>query len=153
MRRCLTRTNPASGIALTTQKCGSAKVHVLSRTFDVDRGQGATTPRNRIQETAISVQFIPGIRFLVIDFGVYQAWRCLTRTTARSCRSSRRHARSRDPRPDADHDSEFSFGMRISESLIPNSASELDRQCSGSSRASIYASERLWSCCGTHSSL
>eukprot|EP00961_Rhodomonas_salina_P148815 2003312-Rhodomonas_salina.2 len=31
---------------------------------------GLATPRNRIQETAISVQFAPGMRFLVSDFGV-----------------------------------------------------------------------------------
>eukprot|EP00961_Rhodomonas_salina_P273167 3690900-Rhodomonas_salina.2 len=30
------------------------------------------TPRNPAQETAISVQFSPGMRFIVFDFGVYQ---------------------------------------------------------------------------------
>eukprot|EP00961_Rhodomonas_salina_P169572 2284709-Rhodomonas_salina.8 len=39
-----------------------------------DTGNSAT-PRNRIQETAISVQFVPGMRFLVLDFGVYCATR------------------------------------------------------------------------------
>jgi len=29
------------------------------------------TPRNRIQETALSVLFVPGIRFLDFEFGVY----------------------------------------------------------------------------------
>eukprot|EP00961_Rhodomonas_salina_P050425 677219-Rhodomonas_salina.1 len=36
------------------------------------RGYGATL-RNPIQATAISVQFVPGIRSLVIDFGVHAA--------------------------------------------------------------------------------
>eukprot|EP00961_Rhodomonas_salina_P301368 3940435-Rhodomonas_salina.1 len=31
----------------------------------------ANTPRNRIQETAVSVQFVPAMRFLVFDFEVY----------------------------------------------------------------------------------
>eukprot|EP00961_Rhodomonas_salina_P016917 227705-Rhodomonas_salina.2 len=30
------------------------------------------TLRNQVQEHAISVQFVPGMRFLVLDFGVYQ---------------------------------------------------------------------------------
>eukprot|EP00961_Rhodomonas_salina_P093387 1256768-Rhodomonas_salina.1 len=30
-------------------------------------------PRNQIQETAFAVQFVPGMRFLVFDFGVYDS--------------------------------------------------------------------------------
>eukprot|EP00961_Rhodomonas_salina_P006722 91278-Rhodomonas_salina.1 len=30
-----------------------------------------STPRNQIQEPAFSVQFVPGMRFLVFDFALY----------------------------------------------------------------------------------
>eukprot|EP00961_Rhodomonas_salina_P298825 3938407-Rhodomonas_salina.1 len=35
------------------------------------RPRNRTTPRNPIQEIAISVPFVPGMQFLVFDFGVY----------------------------------------------------------------------------------
>eukprot|EP00961_Rhodomonas_salina_P035408 476696-Rhodomonas_salina.2 len=38
---------------------------------------GSATPRNQIQETAASVQFVPVMRVLVFDFGMYAATRFL----------------------------------------------------------------------------
>eukprot|EP00961_Rhodomonas_salina_P036097 485239-Rhodomonas_salina.1 len=43
--------------------------------WDTEIGYGAT-PRNQIQENAILIQFVLGMRFLVFDFGVYQAAEC-----------------------------------------------------------------------------
>eukprot|EP00961_Rhodomonas_salina_P080273 1079713-Rhodomonas_salina.1 len=33
------------------------------------------TPQNQAQETAFSVQFVPGMRFLVFEFAVWDHWR------------------------------------------------------------------------------
>eukprot|EP00961_Rhodomonas_salina_P096355 1295864-Rhodomonas_salina.3 len=37
----------------------------------LQRGTYRPTPRNQIQETAITVQFVPGTWFPVFDFGMY----------------------------------------------------------------------------------
>eukprot|EP00961_Rhodomonas_salina_P240853 3254338-Rhodomonas_salina.2 len=56
------------------------------------RGSDAwRTPRNQMQETAISVQFVPGKLVLVFDFGVYgtrQCWRCSGETRAGTASTS-----------------------------------------------------------------
>eukprot|EP00961_Rhodomonas_salina_P029390 396351-Rhodomonas_salina.3 len=56
--------------ARTTQ-CPVLTQRVLVPGYGLRRYCRRPTPRNPIQETAISVQCVPGIRFLVIDFGVY----------------------------------------------------------------------------------
>eukprot|EP00961_Rhodomonas_salina_P060747 815555-Rhodomonas_salina.7 len=35
------------------------------------RGVSPPTPRNHTQETAVSVQIVPGMRFLVLHFALY----------------------------------------------------------------------------------
>eukprot|EP00961_Rhodomonas_salina_P171727 2315662-Rhodomonas_salina.1 len=66
------------------------------------------TPRNKIQETAISVKFVPGMRFLVFDFGVYDG------TSESGAPSSSSTTCSPPPRSDPmmskPTQSQFSFG-------------------------------------------
>eukprot|EP00961_Rhodomonas_salina_P228093 3083102-Rhodomonas_salina.1 len=50
-----------------------------------DRWRLICTPRNQAQETAFSVQIVPGMRFLVFEFAVYDPQMMSSIDTARCC--------------------------------------------------------------------